>query len=329
MPIMKQKSESLVMVRQRAESLRRKDIIRGSIKLRSKTIEMDEGNVNYLEDEDFIVDHKKGTIERTKNSRIPDWSNHVLFGKKNFNHTLYNDYSNKGYTIYADYDYKSIDDDNDCEIEGSGYRNAIKILEFLEKLKKRKKVNFVIFGDSISCGCEASRKEFMFFNRFATELQKRYKDTDISLINKSIPGESTLGAIKRIDRDVISLKPDLVCIGYGMNDQVKGGTKIDDFYNNVCIIVKRLKEKTDADIILATPCVSNPLWMYSSGNILEYTEVLRKIGREYKVSIADVYNLWVEELDAGKSHESLLLNNINHPNDYGHWIYYKAFLNVI
>ncbi|HOJ11894.1 MAG TPA: hypothetical protein PK733_15070 [Clostridiales bacterium] len=32
----------------------------------------------------------------------------------------------------------------------------------------------------------------------------------------------------------------------------------------------------------------------------------------------------MEELVAGKSHESLLLNNINHPNDYGHWLYFKA-----
>jgi hypothetical protein len=34
--------------------------------------------------------------------------------------------------------------------------------------------------------------------------------------------------------------------------------------------------------------------------------------------------LWQEELAAGKSHESLLLNNLNHPNDYGHEVYYKA-----
>lgn len=323
MNILKQQSESLVMKNDDIQKLRYNNIVKGSLKIRSKTFETDKGKISYKEDKDYIVDYVNGLVIRKPDSKIPNWADHILCGITDFDHAEYADYSNKQYMVYADYDYLQ------SEIQRCNNEKTCKISRFIKKAQNGESLRYIVFGDSISAGGEASRDELTFFNRFAKELQKYNKLARIEVINKSIDGENSSEAVKRFKLDVISEKPDLVSIGYGMNDQCKGGIPIDAFYDNIYKITKKIKEDTDADIIIVTPCVSNPLWKYSSGNILGYSEVLKKIGRELGVSVADVYSLWIDELKAGKTHESMLANNINHPNDYGHWIYYKAFLSVL
>jgi hypothetical protein len=39
---------------------------------------------------------------------------------------------------------------------------------------------------------------------------------------------------------------------------------------------------------------------------------------------ADVFDNW-QTLAARKKPEDMLGNNINHPNDFGHWIYFQVF----
>jgi hypothetical protein len=39
---------------------------------------------------------------------------------------------------------------------------------------------------------------------------------------------------------------------------------------------------------------------------------------------ADVFTNW-DRIAARKKPEDFLGNNINHPNDFGHWIYFRVF----
>jgi hypothetical protein len=49
------------------------------------------------------------------------------------------------------------------------------------------------------------------------------------------------------------------------------------------------------------------------------------VALEEHCAYADVYHFWMS-LAARKKPEDLLANNINHPNDFGHWIYFEALL---
>ena len=48
-----------------------------------------------------------------------------------------------------------------------------------------------------------------------------------------------------------------------------------------------------------------------------------QVAREKHCAFADVYHLWMQ-ITGKKKPEDLLGNNINHPNDFGHWIYFQA-----
>ena len=54
-----------------------------------------------------------------------------------------------------------------------------------------------------------------------------------------------------------------------------------------------------------------------------YAVATEQVAREKHCAFADVYHLWMS-LVTRKQPEDLLGNNINHPNDFGHGIYFEA-----
>ncbi|MFD2332869.1 SGNH/GDSL hydrolase family protein [Cohnella sp. GCM10020058] len=319
-------AESFVFVNEEWQKLRFAPA--HSLVLRSATLPTDEGCTVYEEGDDFVVNEEGGAVRRTTGSRIPNWAEHGMYGLTTFDHNRFTDYSNKRFTVYGDYDYEEPSDVND-PIGYVSFNNGAPLTRVIEKLNKGEKVRYIVFGDSISCGGEASRDSLAYYSLFADALRALYPTAEIEVVNRSVGGEGSTGGLARLENDVITLRPDLISIGYGMNDQCRGesirnGIPPGEFEENIREMVERIQVETMADTILITPCLSNPAWIHSSGDLAIYADILKRIGRELGVGVADVHELWQRELRAGKSHSSMLLNNINHPNDYGHRIYFEA-----
>lgn len=325
--------ESIVFVGDTPQKLRYGNEI-ACLSVRTKSRSQDPGNVVYLENVDFVIDSSAGMIARTQKSSIPDWNSHVLCGKSGFDHRDYTDCSNRLYTVYVDYEYTAAESESMADLAAS-QTSAIPLQRVGKQLAANESVRYVIFGDSISAGGDASRDEYAFYQLFAGSLRGRFGGAKLEVVNKAVGGENSSTGLTRLEEDVIAMRPDLVSIGYGMNDQctmseeIRNGIPPGLFEHNIRQMVELIREKTDADVILVTPCESNPLWKHSSGDLAIYADILKRLGQECGVAVADVHRLWHEELKSGKTHESLLLNNINHPNDYGHRIYYDAFAPLI
>ena len=67
----------------------------------------------------------------------------------------------------------------------------------------------------------------------------------------------------------------------------------------------------------------NPHWLHGSQRMGEYAAATARVAAETRSAYADVFANW-QVMAARKRPEDLLANNINHPNDFGHWIYYRA-----
>lgn len=287
----------------------------------------------YEEGRDYELNSQEGVIRRTNKSGIPDWSNHIFYRKKRFDQTGMSDYSNEPYTVYADYSYAA--PASSTSIETAKERAIASILPVCNSRHERQQsISYVVYGDSISTGAEASEHRFAYSFRLYEHMQRLFPDSRVEYHMRAIGGETSRDGLKRLPQDVIPLKPQLVILAYGMNDQNRllphsNDVPVAEYESNIRNIVEALRCQTETDIILVTPCSPNPLWKFSSGEIGEYAEAVRKLGREYGVPVADVYRIWMEEIESGKTYESLLLNNINHPNDYGHSIYESAFLNLL
>ncbi|MDF2648090.1 MAG: hypothetical protein K0Q73_3895 [Paenibacillus sp.] len=320
MNIRRQVSESIVMIATEPHVLRYRPLVRGSLRLNSTL---------YSEGEDFVVDDESGTIRRTAASSIPDWSLHPLFGKSDFDHSDYPDYSNQAYTLYADYSYHDPTPAADAAAFGSESLSRLH-----GKLENGEALTYVVLGDSISTGAEASAESNKYYNRFAETLRRRFPGADIDVRMKAVGGETSQGGLQRLRADVTRQHPDLVTIGYGMNDQNKQANGAnafspEQFESNIATMIEDIQRHTQADIILITPCLPNPLWKYASPNVTDYADKLRELSSKYQVAVADLQRIWLDELAAGKTHESLLLNQVNHPNDYGHSLYAQSLTNLL
>ena len=69
----------------------------------------------------------------------------------------------------------------------------------------------VFFGDSIT-------EQHLYTNCVETYLSTRFPELKLSFFNAGWGGDTAPGGAKRLQRDVLNLKPTVVTICYGMND---------------------------------------------------------------------------------------------------------------
>lgn len=172
----------------------------------------------------------------------------------------------------------------------------------------------VCFGDSVTRG---------YCSRFEKQIKKEYSDFEIEVINAGVVSETTVDGLQRLGQ-VIALKPDVVVVGFGMNDWRKGVEK-ETFRNNLGFIVNEL-DKRGIRVILAT---MNPDFNQEgqvSKQLIEYNEVIKDVAYEKRVRIADVCSLWMKELPNIKEG----LSDEIHPNErVGNELICKALMHVV
>ena len=180
------------------------------------------------------------------------------------------------------------------------------------------------------------------------------KTKAVRVINAGVGGNTTAMGRARFEKDVLSRSPDLVIIGFGINDSAvdvwkkppsdKPRLPRSEYEENLRYFVRALKGK-NARVILMTP---NPLrWTavlkqtygkppYNPDdpdgfNLLlrGYAESVRKIAREENVPLVDVFAAFgAHATRAGASVDELLLDGM-HPNDRGHRIVADLLLEAI
>jgi lysophospholipase L1-like esterase len=79
----------------------------------------------------------------------------------------------------------------------------------------------VAFGSSSTAGYGTSAPEFTYPNRLAAQLRRKYPTADITVVNRGRGGEDAPEMMKRLQTEVIDLKPDLVIWQVGTNAVIR------------------------------------------------------------------------------------------------------------
>lgn len=316
---MKVVGESLVLAKTDPGALCFDGVVKGSVTLRSTYLADKAGSVVYTEGSDYVVDYAKGTIARTANSRIPDYSKNVMYGLKDFDHTKLKEFTNHPWFVWADYQTR----------HGKPFAQPNDQSKYLANTRKKLEAGgpFLIatYGDSITAGGEASEPDLRFQALYAKYLQTKYPKSKIEVKDVSIPGYSSAEGVNWFDKYLGTVdKPDLVLVGFGMNDHNKGSVEPEKYKENLITLVKMIRERKGADVVLFSTFPPNENWHYGSHRMALYAEAAKQAAAETQCAYVDVYSTWKMVLQR-KDQSSLLGNNINHPNDFGHWLYEQAF----
>ncbi|MEK7477122.1 MAG: SGNH/GDSL hydrolase family protein [Candidatus Coatesbacteria bacterium] len=193
----------------------------------------------------------------------------------------------------------------------------------------------VFFGDSIT-------EQRMYTNYVENYLVLRYPRLKLSFVNAGWAGDTTVGGLKRLDRDVLSVKPTVVVICYGMNDGGYGYAKPADvaakFRANLLEIITRLKKRR-VRVVLMTPgivddSVKNLKWLkdqtdYNAGGLRAIADEVLGIAKEQKLPVVDLHALMTATLAAaGQAGVDMGPDGI-HPDEGGSLIMAHALLQAL
>ena len=181
----------------------------------------------------------------------------------------------------------------------------------------------VFLGDSIT-------EQRMYTNFAETYLALRYPGMKLSFANAGWGGDTTAGALKRLERDVLSLKPTVVTICYGMNDGGYGYAKPEDaaaaFGKNLREIVKRLKARKVRVVILTNGVVDDSLpkmkWLrdvgdYNAGGLKALKEEALRVATEEGLSSFDLHAEMTDVLARAKKDGVGMGDDGIHPDEGG------------
>ena len=249
--------ESLVLASTKPGKLCFDSIDRKSLIVRSTYLPNDSLAKVYSEGIDYTVDYRNGQIKRTINSSIPDYSENPLYGKKDFDDKQYSNYSNHPYFVWIDYTTK-----NGKQLALPNDQSKY-LLNFRKKLEMGIPVTVVSYGNSITAGGEASNIELRFQYRWGNYLKRIFPKANLKIEDASIPGYTSKQGVKWWDDYIGKTSPDLVIVGWGMNDHNilsggGGGNALDLYRKNLIILVGMIKERKKAEVILYSSCPPNP-----------------------------------------------------------------------
>ena len=221
-----------------------------------------------------------------------------------------------------------------------------------------KPVTVAFLGDSVTHGCfELYRvgKEGLetvfeidkaYSTRFKEILNKIYPATQINVINSGISGDTTEGALKRVDRDVLSFNPDLVVVSLGLNDCcIMGAEGVVKYKENLSKIFEKINQKGIETIFITQndmcdyvrPSISDEIMkivaertVKARENLKSYFDGAKEVCKEYGVEVIDLFSVWGKLKDLGVDTTMLLSNDINHPiREYHYYMAIKLVEKVL
>jgi acyl-CoA thioesterase-1 len=120
-----------------------------------------------------------------------------------------------------------------------------------QKLSSRMPITIVAIGSSSTAGAGASSLATNYPSRLQAELKQRFPGHPITVINRGIGGEEIGDMLKRFDKAVVAVKPDLVVWQLGTNSVIRNHPLLD---HGAAIRAGLNKIRaTGADVVLIDP----------------------------------------------------------------------------
>jgi lysophospholipase L1-like esterase len=190
-----------------------------------------------------------------------------------------------------------------------------------------KKHKVVFFGDSIT---QAAVNPGGYIDILNKELKKKGKAENYELVGAGISGNKVPDLQQRLEKDVLSQKPDLVFIYIGINDvwhfthpSTNGqGTAIDKYESGLTDVVNKIKA-SGAKVIVCTPSVIGEKHDGSNDQdkmLDEYAAISRKVAKATGSQLCDLRKAFVAHLkknNTTNSDKNILTSDGVHLNDKG------------
>ncbi len=188
----------------------------------------------------------------------------------------------------------------------------------------------VFLGDSIT--------QQMIYTRYVMNyFALRYPDMKVSFRNAGWSGDRASGALARLQRDVLDLKPNVVTICLGMNDaryQPFDQETYDSYIKDMKSIVFRLKEAGVRVVLLTPGCVDpdarSALKNYND-TLARFADGVIQLAKEENLPYYDIHTLMLSVQNAAKAAnpQFTMIPDGVHPSEPGHALMASGLLQAL
>ena len=207
-------------------------------------------------------------------------------------------------------------------------------------LNKKKSLLFI--GDSITdcrrsrpIGTTADGLGAGYVNLINSFLQSSYPELQINILNTGISGDRITDLQTRWKEDVLDLNSNWVTIMIGINDvwrqfefpENNDQVNIDMFRDIYIELLKSIINKVDGVILMAPFFIEDNLSDPMRKMMDEYGNVVKELSVKFNTLFVDTQESFDKYLKLNSS--SSLADDKIHPNQVGHMIIAKSFLDVI
>ena len=154
-------------------------------------------------------------------------------------------------------------------------------------------------------------------------LKEKYPFAALDVIVTAIGGENSEQGAERFEKDVLSHRPELVILDYGLNDRSIG-------LERAAVSWQKMIEaslNTGIKVILLTPTLDNTVDVvnFRQSDLYPYWEQIHSLADKYQIALADSFMSWINYCQSGVS-VNVLLSQSNHPNRAGHELVARGML---
>lgn len=222
-----------------------------------------------------------------------------------------------------------------------------------EKLKEKKKLDIVYFGDSITAGWDAigqdekvidvttikeihaktSRSPYTpaWAEMVVQKLRSGYGYSGITKINRAAGGATSFWGKTNAAALVNPQNPDLVIMAFGMNEALNSGAV---FKNNILSILDTIHSADPQAEFLLVSCMmpNRDSVSFTKNKLKAQEDALYAIQSEQKdlsIGVVPVHSMFLSLHEQGKLYTDYSSNNINHPNDFAVRLYAQMVLQAL
>lgn len=145
-------------------------------------------------------------------------------------------------------------------------------------------------------------------------LKERFPNAVVNVIVTAIGGEHSGSGAARFERDVLSLRPDVVTIDYALNDRRLGLERAATAWTKM---IESAKARGIAVILLTPTPDQNAKLDDPEDPLNQHAEQVRRLARGHRVLLVDSLEEFRKPLRAGAKLPDLMSQS-NHPNRAGH-----------
>ncbi len=179
-------------------------------------------------------------------------------------------------------------------------------------------VRIVCFGDSVTGVYYHTGGRRAYADMLEVALQRLYPSANIDVINAGISGHATPDALARIDADVLSHRPQLVTVMFGLNDMTH--VPLDEYAANLGSIASKCRD-VGAEVLFCTPNAVFDTEGRPESLLEQYVAAIHRVGAEMHVPVVDCFAVYKAVRTGDPFAFALIMSDEIHPNMDGHKLF--------